>query len=277
MMHNAIVTGAARGIGRAIAEMLLQMPMNVCLVDLSSDDLSRTADQLRAKCIKMSSTARVVARDGDICKPDDVAAAVQSATAQLGAIDLLVNNAGTFSTIGPTWETDPERWFTDVKTNLYGTYLMTRAVLAGMVTRRAGRIITIVSSGGVGDPHPYSTSYAASKTGAMRFVEGVAAETADHGIRVFALAPPAVPTAMSRYIAEDPQGARWRPGFRAHLDDPEHTMTPSQIGAPVTELASGAYDRLSGRYIDARRGLSFYADNMDRILAEDLWTLRIVQ
>ena len=82
-----------------------------------------------------------------------------------------------------------------------------------MVARKRGCVVNMVSSGGVGDPHPYSTSYASSKAGSMRLTEGLAAELREQGIPVFAVAPPAILTDMTRFILEDPGGKKWRPGF----------------------------------------------------------------
>jgi NAD(P)-dependent dehydrogenase (short-subunit alcohol dehydrogenase family) len=202
-----VVTGAARGIGRAISEAFAAEGARLALVDVLVGELDQTAARL-------SEMGRVVLPAvADITIASEVEAMTTRIEAELGPIDVLVNNAGTFSVIAPVWEADPDRWFRDVRTNLYGTFLVCRSVVKRMVARKRGYVINIVSSGGVGDPHPYSTSYASSKAGLMRLTEGLAAEVREHGIVVFAVAPPAVLTDMTRFILDDVGGRKWRPGF----------------------------------------------------------------
>lgn len=88
-----------------------------------------------------------------------------------------------------------------------------------MVARRSGRVVNVVSSGGVGDPHPYSTSCASSKSGLMRLTEGLAKETEEHGVKVFAVGPPAVLTEMTKFIMKDTGGKTWRPDFPRYMAD----------------------------------------------------------
>jgi NAD(P)-dependent dehydrogenase (short-subunit alcohol dehydrogenase family) len=264
----AIVTGAARGLGKAIAAALVAQGAAVALVDIQDAVLYGTAAQLAAQ------GARVLPIVADITVPEQVEAMTTQAEAALGPIDVLVNNAGTFSVIAPVWETDPELWFRDVKINLYGSYLVCWAVVGQMMARKRGYVINIVSSGGVGDPHPYSTSYASSKAGLMRLTEGLAAEVAAHGIAVFAVAPPAILTEMTRFIMNDPGGQKWRPTFRT-LFERGRDHPPELVADLVIELLSGRADRLSGRYILATEDLEALISQADQIVEQDRWTLRI--
>lgn len=298
--RNAIVTGSARGIGRAIAVALARAGYGVCLVDVLERELDDAvaaigaalgtapdraeeadieaafeSDGPRSSPSPQGRRRPPVGRVADITNQQAVSDMVEFAEAQLGPVDLLVNNAGTFSVVAPVWESDPELWFRDVRTNLFGTYLVMREILARMVRRRSGRIVNLVSSGGVGDPHPYSTSYAASKTGLMRLTEGAAAEAAEYGIAVFALAPPAVDTAMARFIRDDPGGRRWRPGFDKLLSDSSRTMTPGAVAAKVLALADGSYDFLSGRFVSATADFDELAAAREEVEAQDYFTLRI--
>ena len=141
---TCVVTGAARGLGKAIATALVEQGAIVALVDLPDGPLRETTDELSAKGHVLSVVA-------DITVPEQVEEMAAQVEAELGAVDLLVNNAGTFSTIGPVWEVDPERWFRDVRTNLYGSFLVCRAVVGGMVARKHGCVINVASSGGVGE------------------------------------------------------------------------------------------------------------------------------
>jgi len=263
----AVITGAARGIGRAVAEAFAAAGMRVALVDLLEDELGQTADELRA------SGATVLPLVADVTEREQVEALPAQVEAELGPADVLVNNAGTFSYIGPAWEADPERWFRDTRVSLLGSFLCIRAFVPGMVARGAGRVINMVSGGGVGDPHAYSTSYACAKTALMRLTEGIAQELAPHGVKVFALAPPAVLTEMTRFIMQDPGGRHWRPGFGRHLADGAHP--PEAVAAMARWLASGPADVLSGRFIPATQPRDELLARADEIVRDDLLTLRI--
>jgi 2,3-dihydro-2,3-dihydroxybenzoate dehydrogenase len=264
----AIVTGAARGIGKAIASACTGRGIRVAAVDILADRLHATAAEMAEGGAVV---LPVVADITDVAQVEAMASRVEE---DLGPVDILVNCAGTFSVIGPVWEVDPERWFRDVRVNLYGTFLVCRAVVGRMVPRKRGYVINVVSSGGVGDPHPYSTSYASSKTGLMRLTEGLAQEVADYGIKVFAVAPPAILTEMTRFILNDPGGQKWRPTFR-HIFEQGRDHPPERIADLVLELVSGKADRLTGRYILATQRLEALIAQADRIVEQDLWTLRI--
>lgn len=264
----AIVTGAARGIGRATASALADRGARVALVDVLGDQLHRTADELRRGG---AATLPVVTDITQVAQVDAMASKVQ---AELGPVEVLVNCAGTFSVIAPVWEADPERWFRDVRVNLYGTFLVCRAVVRGMVERRRGYVLNIVSSGGVGDPHPYSTSYASSKAGLMRLTEGLAKEVEGCGVKVFAVAPPAILTDMTRFIMDDPGGKRWRPRFDRIFAD-GRDLPPESVADLCIELVSGRADALSGRYLLVRSDLDETIARQDEIVERDLLTLRI--
>lgn len=264
----AIVTGAARGIGRSIAEALAAQGAHVAIVDVLDDQLQKTAAEIR------ESGASVLPIVTDITDVSQVNAMTKKVQDKLGSVDILVNNAGTFSYIGPVWEAVPEKWFRDVRVNLYGNFLVCRAVVKGMVERKRGYVINIVSSGGVGDPHPYSTSYASSKTGLMRLTEGLAKEVGEHGVKVFAVGPPAILSEMTRFIMDDPGGKKWRPGFgKGLLEGRGHK--PEVVANFILELVSGKADRLTGRYFLPHQALDEVTERTDEIISKDLFTLRI--
>ena len=264
----AIVTGAARGIGRAIAEAYAAHGARVALVDILDEQLEATARE-------MTAAGRVVLPIvTDITVPAQVDAMAAEVADGLGPADILVNNAATFSVIGPVWEADPDKWFHDIEVNLYGSFLCSRAVVKGMVERQRGYVINIVSSGGVSDPHPYSTSYATSKTALMRLTEGLANEAQSHGVRVFALAPPAVLTEMTKFIMDDPGGRKWRPGFDRIFEE-GHDSPPEVVADLAVKLVSGRADALTGRYFLATGDFDEIVGQTEAILDGDLLTLRI--
>ena len=265
---TAIVTGAARGIGKAIAQAFVAQGIRVVIVDVLQEELQATAAEMEGAG---GVVLPVVADVTDAAQVDAMAA---HAAKSLGPVDILVNCAGTFSVIGPVWECDPVKWFRDVRVNLYGGFLVCRAVVSGMVARKRGYVINVVSSGGVGDPHPYSTSYASSKTGLMRLTEGLAKEVAEYGIKVFAVAPPAVLTEMTRFIMDDPGGQKWRPGF-SDLFESGRDAPPEAVADLCVRLVRGEADALSGRYLLVQQDLDELVARADEIVERDLWTLRI--
>jgi NAD(P)-dependent dehydrogenase (short-subunit alcohol dehydrogenase family) len=264
----AVVTGAARGIGKAVAEAYAAHGARVALVDVLEGQLRETAREIS------HTVGAVLPVVTDITVPAEVEAMAEKVEDDLGPVDVLVNNAGTFSVIGPVWEVDPDRWFRDVRVNLFGSFLCSRAIVRRMVQRQRGYVINIVSSGGVGDPHPYSTSYATSKTGLMRLTEGLAKEAEPHGIKVFALAPPAILTQMTRFIMEDPGGRRWRPGFGKALRE-GRGHPPELVADMAVKLVSGRADALTGRYFLATSDFDELVEQTEAILRDDLLTLRI--
>ena len=264
----AIITGAARGIGRKIAETLAAQGAEVAIVDILDDQLQETAAEMKG------SGATVLPIAVDITQVSQVDAMADRVQNELGPADILVNNAGTFSYIGPVWEADPDRWFRDIRVNLYGNFLVCRAIVKGMVERKRGYVINMVSSGGVGDPHPYSTSYASSKTGLMRLTEGLAKEVQEHGVKVFAVGPPAILTEMTKFIMNDPGGKKWRPGFGKNLLE-GHGHKPEVVADFIVQLLSGKADRLTGRYFLPHQSLDEIVERAEEIISDDLLTLRI--
>jgi len=197
---------------------------------------------------------------------------VAQAAEQLGPVDILVNCAGSHETIGPVWETDPEQWWRDVETNLRGTFLCARSVLPGMVARRRGWIFNVASNSAI-EPGPYVSSYAAGKAAVLRFTDSVAAETGRFGIRVFAIGPGQVHTAMTDYILNSPAGQKWLPEVR---DYPASLwVSPERAGQLVIFLATEEGDALSGRYIHVSDDVAELARSSERIRRDDLYVLRL--
>ncbi|KPJ59206.1 MAG: hypothetical protein AMS15_07150 [Planctomycetes bacterium DG_23] len=265
----AIVTGGARGLGRAIAEAYAERGAQVAIVDLLKDTLQETARDME------KGGAMVLPVPADVTVASQVEEMAGRVKEKLGPVDILVNCAGSLSAIGPVWEVAPERWFRDVTVNLYGTFVCCRAVIKDMIERKFGYILNMVG-GGVGDPHAYTTGYACSKTGVMRLTEGLAREAAPFGVKVFAMQPGPVLTAMTKFIMESPEGRKWRPTFSSIFE--EGRDAPAALVAQLAvNLVSGEADALTGRYFDARRDFEAILKDAESILRDDRFTLRIVQ
>jgi NAD(P)-dependent dehydrogenase (short-subunit alcohol dehydrogenase family) len=129
----AVVTGGARGIGRAIAKAYADREARVAIVDILADQVQATAIEMR------ESGAIVLPIHTDITIPSQVDEMVARVKDELGAIDILVNNAGSLSALGPVWDVDRDKWFRDVTVNLYGTFLCCQAGIHNQSDHRDGR------------------------------------------------------------------------------------------------------------------------------------------
>jgi 3-oxoacyl-[acyl-carrier protein] reductase len=187
---NAIITGAGKGIGRAVAIALAQEGVNIGLMARTSADLNNVAEELKQYGIK-TAVATV-----DVANIDEVNAAVTKVKAELGAIDILINNAGT-SSFGKFMELEPARWEEIVKVNLFGAYYMTRAVLPDMVERKAGDILNISSTAGKNGA-AVTSAYSASKFALIGMSESLMQEVRKHNIRVSTLLPSTIATDMAK-------------------------------------------------------------------------------
>jgi NAD(P)-dependent dehydrogenase (short-subunit alcohol dehydrogenase family) len=264
----AIVTGAGRGIGRALARALAGAGARVALTARSAGELAAVEAEIRA------AAGEALALPADVTAPAAVDALVAHVEATLGPVDLLVNNAGSFYAIGPAWDVDPERWWTDVTVNLRGPFLCCRAVLPGMVARDRGRVLNVIG-GGTGSPFPYGSGYASSKAALMRFTECVAAElrAAGAAVAVFAMGPGLVRTRLTEFQLESPEGQQWLPriaeAFAAGRD-----VAPTRAAALALALASGRFDRLAGRCFGHDEDLDETLADEHEILRHDRKTLR---
>ena len=197
-LHNkvAIVTGASRGIGRAIAIALAQSGANVVVNYASS---SAAAEQVVAEITAGGGGA--IALQADVSKADQVESLLNATLEKWNSVDILVNNAGiTRDTL--LLRMKPEDWQAVIDTNLTGVFLCTRAVSKVMLKQRAGRIINISSvAGQMGNPG--QANYSAAKAGVIGFTKTVAKELAPRGITVNAVAPGFITTDMTSNINSD--------------------------------------------------------------------------
>ena len=259
----AMVTGAGRGIGREIALALGAQGATVILVARTGDEIGRVAQEIT----EAGGTARV--ETADILDPEAVAACVRSA----GDIDLLMNNAGAFTGIGPVWEVDPAAWWRDIEVNLRGTFTMCRAALGPMRARGSGRVIIMVG-GGTAAPFPNGSGYGTSKAGLMRFAESLDAELDGSGVLAFAMDPGLVRTSMTEHQLESEAGRRWLPRIK-DMFEAGVNLPPTRAASLAVAIASGRFDRLHGRLLRAHDDIGVTEATIDDILAQDHGVLRI--
>ncbi|UOQ52658.1 3-ketoacyl-ACP reductase [Hymenobacter cellulosivorans] len=185
----ALVTGAGKGIGRAVALALAQEGVQVAL-------LARSAEQLRAVAQEIEAQGgRAVVVAADVADRAAVEAAVAQVLEQLGTIDILINNAG-IGTFAKLVDMEPAEWEKIIQVNLLGTYYTTRAVLPQMIARETGDIINIASTAGQRGAATTS-AYSASKFAILGLTESLMQEVRKQNIRVSALTPSTVATELA--------------------------------------------------------------------------------
>lgn len=263
----ALITGGGRGIGRVHAHALAKAGMLVAVVARSTDQVVETAEQITA------AGGQALALTADVTDRQAVAAAVRTVEQQLGAVNLLINNAGISTPLGPLWEVDPDEWWRSMEINVRSMVLCCAAVLPNMIARGQGRIINVVSGMGA-ISRPYFSAYVTSKTAVIRLSEVLAAETYEHGVRVFAIDPGLVRTAMTEYLVESPEGRTWLPWGSNYFVD-GRDISPEISAQLVLRLARGDADSLSGRFIHASDDLTQTIGHRAEIEQHELYTLRL--
>ena len=197
--RTALVTGGARGIGRAICEMLARRGARVAVnYRTSRQEAAETVAR-----IKVGGGTAIGVR-ADVSDRDQVTAMVREVTEQLGPVDLLVNNAAVFALLAPG-EVTPELWQQTLDVNLTGAYLVTWAVKDSMISRRFGRIVNLSSIGAL-RARPRSIAYSVAKAGLIALTKCCAEAWAPHNIRVNAVAPGLIESEM--IARAEPQGLK---------------------------------------------------------------------
>jgi 3-oxoacyl-[acyl-carrier protein] reductase len=192
----AVVTGAAQGIGQAIAEKLAQRGADVVVANQKLEKAEAVAERIRA-----STGRRAMGTVVDVSNSESVREMIDRAIAELGNIDILVNNAGTTrdNLIMRITEAD---WDLVLDVNLKGVFNCSKAAVRHMMRKRYGRIINIASVVGLAG-QAGQTNYAASKAGIIGFTKALAKEVGSRGITVNAVAPGFVPTALTDVLSEE--------------------------------------------------------------------------
>jgi len=251
--QTAIVTGASRGVGLAIARELADAGARVVL-------LARSAVALEQAGSELDGAVAIVA---DVRDAAGVQAAVARSERELGPTDLLVNNAGTLAAIGPLWEVEAADLWLDVETSVRGALLCSQAVLPAMLQRGRGRIVNVSSYAAI-RPSPYQSAYAAAKAALLSLTESLAASTAERGVSVFAVSPGFVRTAMTDRLRESFPEA----GSGGEVE-------AARSGRLVAFLATGAADALSGRFLHVLDDVEDLVRRADEVVRDDLYVMRL--
>jgi len=263
----AIVTGGGRGIGREICSAFAAEGARVAVVSRTQEQVAETVRRIAGE----GGTA--VGIGADVTDLAAVESMVDRVLGELGPVDLLMNNAGSNAALAPVTEADPVAWWRDVTVNLLGPFHASRAVLPGMLARGRGRIINM-AGGGMATPVACLSGYGSSKAGLMRFTETLDREVWERGVKVFAMSPGLVRTEMNLALVRSGALERWGKPTYDRLEQGQH-VPPTMAARLAVEIASGRLDELHGRWFGAGEDLEKILSQKDRILAEDLRTLRM--
>jgi 3-hydroxybutyrate dehydrogenase len=243
--RHAVVTGAARGIGAAIAAALSERGARVTLLGRTRESLERTAANFPTP------TATYVA-ECDVTNEQQLQQVVGDARRHFGAIDILVNNAGRASS-APFMKTDPAVWHAILTVNLTGAYLCTRACLPDMLAGGFGRIVNIASTAGLAG-YPYITAYCASKHGLIGLTRALARELAPKDITVNAVCPGYTDTDMARTAVANILSKTGRSEAEAIAAlterNPQHRLiNPAEVATAVLWLCLPGTESVTGQSI----------------------------
>lgn len=258
----ALVTGAGRGFGRAIAERLAAEGAQVALLARSVGQLAEVVAVIESA----GGTARAFACD--VTDPAAIASAVAGVEADLGPVDLLVNNAGIAGPFGPSWQADPEEWWRAQEIHIRAPMLFMNHILPKMVARNSGRVIC-VSAKAARIVAPHLSAYCTGKIAVNRLVACTAAELAEAESKVslFAIDPGFVATQLAMDTINSDAAQKHLSGMvgrlktRAEEDGGQDDL--AACAQRCLDLASGRYDALSGGYYEM-------PDDLDEALVDVL-------
>jgi 3-oxoacyl-[acyl-carrier protein] reductase len=238
----AIVTGAATGIGAAIASRLARAGATLVILDLNLKGANLVAEALGNGSFAL---------EADVSAADSVRAAVDAVMARTGRIDILVNNAGIAGPAAPVWEQTDENWQRNIAVNLTGVFNCCRAVVPQMRSRGYGRIVNIASIAGK-EGNPNMSPYSATKGAVIAFTKSLGKELATDGICVNAVAPAVVQTEILDQLT---------PAQVSYMTDRipmKRTGKPEEIAAVVHFLSSPDCSFVTAQCYDASGGRATY-------------------
>ncbi len=247
--RTALITGGTQGLGLEIARSYLEAgAAGICVCGRDADVLQGAVAELRDAA---GSGQRVLGEIADVSSPADVGGLVAAASSALGAITILVSNAGVYGPKGTIDAVDWQEWVRAVEINLFGSVLPARALFRHFAERGYGKIVQL-SGGGATSPLPGLSAYAASKAAVVRFAETLAGELREHHVDVNAIAPGALNTRMlDEVLAAGPE-AVGQAFYERALEQQRSGGVPLQRGAALAVyLGSGASDGVTGKVLSA--------------------------
>lgn len=248
----ALVTGASRGIGKAIATRMLQEGWQVVITGRDLENLEQCRKSL---------SEEVLAIQADVSSLTDTQRVVEATISKFGHIDVLINNAGISGAgIGPIWQANPQDWWQTMEVNLRGLFNHMHTVLPYMIAQKNGTIFNIGSYAGI-RPLPNASDYSTSKAGVARLTDSIAEEVSEFGIDLFCISPGVVKTDMTR-------------GLPIFKDFPESAWNPPEkICELIVNLLKRDCSILSGRFIHVDDDLDDLLRQVDKVKSEGLYQL----
>ncbi len=244
--QTAVVTGAATGIGEAVARRLANAGARVAVADINVEGATAVA-----KSIAAATNGRAFPQPIDVTSRESVEKAVREVLARTQRIDIWVNNAGIAGRAAPLWEQTDEDWERIIAVNMTSVFYCCRAVIPIMRQRKYGRIVNIASIAGK-EGNPNMTAYSATKAAVIAFTKALAKEVAEEGICVNSVAPAVVRTQILDQLTPE------QVDYMVQRIPMKRTGTPEEIAAVVHYLASPDCSFVTGQCHDASGGRATY-------------------
>ena len=269
---QAIITGANQGLGLEIARKFVSAGADVMLCARNEARLDDASAELT---LMAASNQKIVAQAADVSVESDAYEVVQKTLALLGGCHILINNAGVYGPMGEIESVDWQDWKRTIEINVYGSVLMSRALLPHFKAQRYGKLIQI-SGGGATNPLPRISAYAASKAAIVRYAETLALEVNDKGIDVNCIAPGALNTRMLDEVLQVGPDKVGQAFYERAVKQKEDGGTSLTKGAELALfLASGASDGITGKLISAVwDNWEQWPQYLDQLAQSDVYTLR---
>jgi UDPglucose 6-dehydrogenase len=269
---RVLITGANQGLGLEIALHFAKEGADLAICARDEAKLAAATADLRALAVPGQ---KIFAQKCDVSSPADVQAFADAAIAELGSVQVVINNAGVYGPKGPSESVDWDEWKRAMEINLYGVLLPCRALIPHLKAQGRGKIINL-SGGGATSPMPNISAYAASKAAVVRLTETLAGELAAHHIDVNAVAPGALNTRLLEEVLQAGPESVGEAFYKKAIKQKETGGTSPDLAAKLCAyLASPESDGITGKLISAQwdpwRDL---AAHREALAKSDIYTLR---
>jgi 3-oxoacyl-[acyl-carrier protein] reductase len=265
----AIITGAGRGIGRAISLAFAREGAWLFLAARTEAELTETANA----CCEVGAKAQVMVTD--VSNRNQVQRLVNTAVQEAGQVDILVNSAGIYGPIGPTSGIDISAWTQALEVNLFGPFYLCRSLMPHFIQRKQGKII-LLGGGGATAPLPNFSSYAASKAGVARLADTLAEELKPYNIQVNVIAPGLVDTRLQdEVLAAGSHAGGLFDKIKQARETGAGAVSPEIAASLAVFLASTVSGKLTGKLIAASYDpWREWAGKAEELNATPLYTIR---